>query len=191
MGVLADLDRPLLREPGRPLLPWVGAVMVALALAGSAAFLYYSPLTVSALSCPDQGELVPPEETERGASGGPVCLLPHRPGEQVLFTTTIRNDGPLPVSVHGVAFEGAVGELLVVAEVRSASNAATGSEGLRLDGDSDLEVAIAVTMEPCETQRSGRVLPLRELSVRASLLGIGKTVEVPLPEELALLVEEC
>ena len=190
-GVLADLDRPLLRERSRPALPWVLAVLVALGLAAVAGALYYSPLSVGPLSCPEVGEVVPPVETEQGGGGRPVCLIPHRPGLDVSFTTALRNRGPLSVTVHDIAFEGAAGELLEVLEITRGGQPDAAVPPLVLPADGTAEVSLTATMLACETQRSGRVVPLPELAVRASLLGIGRTVAVELPEELALLLEDC
>lgn len=196
MGGLADLDRPLIEQRDRPLLPWLVAGAVALAVLGVASAFYYAPLEPGTLAvCPDGAEEMPPPEDEDGPTGGPVCLVTHVEGAEVRFGGTIRNAGPLPITVERLDFDGAVEALLDVERVTmSTADGAEPSTPLarfRLGPGAERTVVVEGRLRPCDPGRRGVVVSVPALPVRTSFLGVRRVAAVPLASELAVLLGDC
>jgi hypothetical protein len=192
---LSKVGAPLLEERDHPLRPWIVAGLVLVAVVAAAGAFYYAPLTgVGATRCPEGSELVPAPEAEDGTVGEEVCLVTHTDGGDMTFGTTLRNDGVLPITVTGLDFDAAVHDLIEVQGVRMATEARAAlvpMEPFRLDGGQERYVQVDATLLPCDPTRDGRVVSLAVVPVRTTFAGVPKTAEVPLAQELSVLLADC
>ncbi len=196
MSELSKVGAPLLEERDHPLRPWVVTGLLLVAILAVAGAFYYSPVTaIGATRCPDDAELVPPPESEDGTVGEDLCLITHTPGADMTFGATLRNDGPLPIVVTELDFDAAVRELIDVHGVRVGGGAGdvdlVPMEPFRLRAGEERYVQVDATLLPCDRGSEGRVVSVPALPVRTRFAGVPKTAEVPLPQELSVLLTGC
>lgn len=195
MRELSKVGAPLLEERDHPLRPWVISGLVLVVILAAAGAFYYAPLTgVGATRCPDPAELVPAPEAEDGTVGEEVCLVTHIEGGDMTFGTTLRNDGMLPITVTALDFDAAVRDLIEVHDVRMGADAGSDLvplEPFRLDGGQERYVEVEATLLPCDPTQEGRVVSLAAVPVRTTFAGAATTAEVPLRQQLSVLLADC